>query len=42
MKKSVILGLVALLVHVVVQGGIGLLLVGILILAVLKPVALGE
>ncbi len=37
MKKGVILGVIALLVHFIVQGGIGLLLVAVLILAVLKP-----
>ena len=37
MKRGVVLGLLALLVHVVMQGGIGLLLVGLLIVAVFKP-----
>ena len=37
MKKGVVLGVLALLVHFVIQGGIGLLLVAVLILAVLKP-----
>ena len=37
MKKGFILGILALLVHFMVQGGIGLFLLVILILAVLKP-----
>jgi hypothetical protein len=41
MKKGMILGILALLVHFIVQGGLGLLLVAILIIAVLQP-ALAE
>ncbi len=37
MKKGMILGILALLVHFIVQGGLGLLLVAILIMAVLQP-----
>lgn len=37
MKKGMILGILALLVHVILQSGLGLLLVGILIMAVLQP-----
>ena len=41
MKKGLILGILAMLVHFVIQGGFGLLLVTLLILAVLQP-ALAE
>ncbi len=41
MKIKLILGILALLVHVVAQGGLGLLLVALLIMAVLQP-ALAE
>lgn len=37
MKKGIILGILALLVHVILQGGLGLLLVALLIMAVLQP-----
>ncbi len=41
MKKGMILGILALLVHFIVRGGIGMLLVALLIMAVLQP-ALAE
>ncbi len=37
MKKGMILGILALLVHFIVQSGLGLLLVALLIMAVLQP-----